>query len=189
MNNYAEQIHNILNSYKSIEVALDNPQVKRLRAFGFNALNLSGIIIEKSTNPTGYKNNALITITEINDVDEDTKSIKKTDYVKFGDGDYSEVDQNSTIISVDQLSNITLLKAAVDAISDIQNEYTRLEKFNASDIDLINCEARLSSAINETSKILDSENHFKQSMGEYGPQEHQELMKKLGSLVLDIEVF
>lgn len=189
MSEYAKEIHDRLKDYKDLELIIDNPRVEKFRAFGFNAINLSGIIITKSSGLDINDTTALITISEVDAVNMDSMVLKTTDYLRFMDGEFSEVDQNIIMIDPGHTPVPSTLKSAVKTFVNARNEYLELESNKADDEDLIKCESNIIDAVGLAQRIISNDESFKASLGEYGPQEHKYLMQKLGSLVLDLDAF
>lgn len=195
---YARELHDQLLRYKELEHSLDDSSIESLSAFGYCAIDLSGLVISKFVEPEdiddelrevyGIEDTRPATIIKIKEIDPDynneNKLITVTDYIKDADGTFTNVNQNQSMLYDNGTTRINPLVNLRKLITELQANYIELEKNNADDQEIIDCENRLAEANREFFELFYQYNSFERAMGEYDDYSHKKLMTKLGSLVI-----
>lgn len=181
----ASQIQTQLLRYPILERGLTDPSIKSFKAYGFCAIDLSGILVSK--NVFDESNDALISLTEVQPI-EDCKyeyKVKNTDYMAYGDSTYSDIEQNTFLFSSGTPSESSPLYIASKKLAAVKAEFELLESLNAEDDEMIDCENRISDASRAFFSVYDQATLLDRIVDQFDQNEQNRLVSKLGTLVLD----
>jgi len=197
MINYSSELHKELLKYEELK-DLDNPHVGRVAAYGINAMDLSGIVITKVSEPT-RKNKAatLVSITEIESLpsisgleitnkapETDARLVRVTDYLRNKNGLFSRPDQKISIYNSIKDSKISVVHELSKLSGEIMKEFLTLEAIDAEKELQDKCTHKLSRVYSEMSRHIEEEQKFDSALDLYSTAEHIRLRRKLGALVL-----
>lgn len=196
MSEYSRELHSKLLEYRTLETRLNDPRVDRLHVHAISKNDLSSVRIDKTGElepldigleiPPMMVCKALITITETRNnpkINEDAL-VKQTEYMVNADGGFSEPLQRYRIYPASQTENIYVADEIARLIGDLTKKLISQENMDANPEEIANTKFHISNANKELKVLLEEDRRFNASAFEYDNDEHERLLKKLGSLVL-----
>lgn len=196
MSEYSSELHSKLLEYKPFEIRLNDRRVDHLVIHAIAGTDLSGVTISKTgllepsdselKYPPMLVKNPLITITEFaSNLDESNDTlVKTTEYTVTPDFEFSEPEQYYKVYSADKIDNITVIGELSRLVSELTKSLIELELYDASPKEIAENKHHLSIATGEFRKLQQEDYRLQRMAFEYDDNEHQRLIKKLGSLLL-----
>lgn len=196
MSEYSSELHYKLLEYSVFNTRLNDKRVDHLEVNAISGEDFGGVTIRKVGElilakmdldyPPVLCGDALITITETRYEPEKFNGsfVKNTDYIFYADGSFSEPEQTIKLYSPEDVDNISVQNELARLSVHLRDKLKKLEAIDGDPDEIKMTRIHLKEANSELLKLVEEDNKFRGMMFEYDDDEHQRLLKKLGSLLL-----